>query len=496
MQCHAEFLGRNNVLNWKIRYNKILEQNPSLYDPTKSVLEVGCGPMGIAQYLTRPVTGLEPQKIQSGNEWLNVVQGDILNIPYPDDAFDFVLCVDVLEHLDGDARPRSVKELWRVAREKVLISCPCHKWALRGERELSDFFHRMGLQVPTWLVEHLEHDFPNVGDIVGYITDLDVPFEFCGNETLLQHYSGIFLDFFLPYAKIIHENQMWKAPLDLAIRGTDWELFYSFLFTIKKQQFLKDDILLDSDVRVYAIFHTPTNFSNLIGPVKPIFAGEAAAAAAREGELTDILEHEPRLLNSRWSELSAVYKIWREGPRSAVVGFCHYRRLFAFDTGQNDSVRERPIAARTIPEHAGSFVSFDEAEKCKYGAIVLPRLLRLAEPVFDQYCSGHSTNDWCWVMSKLSVTYPELVPHITHQFSSYEMYANNMFITKWEWFDEICRIWFDVLKRFEATVSPYRAGPYQNRDISFLAERIFDAWVRYKQSMGAAIIETPIYLVR
>lgn len=276
---------------------------------------------------------------------------------------------------------------------------------------------------------------------------------------------------------------MWKAPLSTSISGNEWGLFYSYLVTLNKGGRYQNNTVLGADMKLYAIFHKPTNFSDLIAPVEPIFAGEAANTA-REGKLTDILTYEPRLLNSRWSELSAIYKIWREGPRSAVVGFCHYRRLFAFGTEQNTSEREQPIAVHTIPEHAGSFANFDLLENCKSGSIILPKPYRLAEPVFDHYCSGHNTNDWCWVMGKVSVNYPELIPHIIRQFGEYELYANNMFVMKWEWFDEICRIWFDVLTRFEAAVAPYRAGPYQNRDISFLAERIFDAWVKIQAICG------------
>ena len=88
------------MLNWRVRYSRLLERCPELADPQLSVLEVGCGPGGIARYLRRPVVGLESEVFQPDNPWLELRQGSILALPFPERSFDLVLCVDVMEHLD------------------------------------------------------------------------------------------------------------------------------------------------------------------------------------------------------------------------------------------------------------------------------------------------------------------------------------------------------------------------------------------------------------
>ena len=53
---------------------------------------------------------------------LEGVEGSIYHIPFDDDAFDTVLCSEVLEHLeDPDA---GLRELLRVARQRVIVTVP------------------------------------------------------------------------------------------------------------------------------------------------------------------------------------------------------------------------------------------------------------------------------------------------------------------------------------------------------------------------------------
>ena len=79
------------MLNWRVRYSLILERCPELADRQLSVLEVGCGPGGIARYLRRPVVGLESEVFQPDNPWLELRQGSILALPFPERSFDLVL---------------------------------------------------------------------------------------------------------------------------------------------------------------------------------------------------------------------------------------------------------------------------------------------------------------------------------------------------------------------------------------------------------------------
>ena len=52
----------------------------------------------------------------------SAVEGDIRQIPYPDNYFDFTICVSVLEHLPKDQIRLALNELLRVTSGKLLIT--------------------------------------------------------------------------------------------------------------------------------------------------------------------------------------------------------------------------------------------------------------------------------------------------------------------------------------------------------------------------------------
>ena len=201
------------------------------------------------------------------------------------------------------------------------------------------------------------------------------------------------------------------------------------------------------------------------------------------------------MANERWSELSAYYKVWKEGPRSDIVGFCHYRRLFNFGAAASPG-RETVLQMEDLESNTGSFFDEQALEQVRGNAVIVPPPFDLGqETIWEQYASAHNIQDYCRVLNLVTRHYPELSPFIMEHHTSNKLYANNIFITSWRNFDEMCTILFKILKEFEKMVPGNRAGIYQNRDIGFLAERVFDLWLRRKQSTGTKIVEFPIFFV-
>ena len=143
-----------------------------------------------------------------------------------------------------------------------------------------------------------------------------------------------------------------------------------------------------------------------------------------------------------------------------------------------------------------SYFEVQVLEQVRGNAVLVAPPIELEERIWEQYASAHNIKDYCHILNLISRYYPELMPFAVEHFNSNSLYANNMLVTCWPIFDELCTVLFHLLKEFERIVPSDRANTYQSRDISFLAERVFDLWLRHKQSTGTKIIECPIFFIQ
>ncbi len=105
-----------------------------------SVLEVGSGGLGMAPYLKMPVTGVDKEFEPPFHPLLKRVRGDATDLKFPNNSFDVVISVDMLEHLPKDKRGVAVKEMLRVAKKLVAIGVPCGKEAEEHDRKMMNQF--------------------------------------------------------------------------------------------------------------------------------------------------------------------------------------------------------------------------------------------------------------------------------------------------------------------------------------------------------------------
>lgn len=97
----------------------------------KTVLEVGCGEGRLATQLVQ--SGYVPERFLATDVAIDQVDPDadaaiafevasVYELPYERDAFDLVVCCEVLEHLE---RPHdALREITRVAKRDVIVSTP------------------------------------------------------------------------------------------------------------------------------------------------------------------------------------------------------------------------------------------------------------------------------------------------------------------------------------------------------------------------------------
>src|SRR5689334_1811550 len=72
----------------------------------------------------RQVTALDLEAPPVGDERVTCVAGDVRKLEFPDDAFDLVVCAEVLEHIPPHELAAACAELSRITRGHLLIGVP------------------------------------------------------------------------------------------------------------------------------------------------------------------------------------------------------------------------------------------------------------------------------------------------------------------------------------------------------------------------------------
>jgi ubiquinone/menaquinone biosynthesis C-methylase UbiE len=120
--------------------------------PPVRTLDVACGTGYATRWLPGEITGLD----QSANMLeiaatrlpdAHFVQGDALNLPFPDDSFDRVATMSFYGHLEGSDRERFLAEARRVASELLVVDA-----ALREDTDPEEQQERILNDGSSWTV--------------------------------------------------------------------------------------------------------------------------------------------------------------------------------------------------------------------------------------------------------------------------------------------------------------------------------------------------------
>jgi SAM-dependent methyltransferase len=97
----------------------------------KSLLDVGCGNGLFLNFLAENrkhkytrLCGAERSESALKHVLTEKYQASIDNLPFKDNEFDIVCCLEVIEHLPIEVYQKAIQELYRVAKKYVLISVP------------------------------------------------------------------------------------------------------------------------------------------------------------------------------------------------------------------------------------------------------------------------------------------------------------------------------------------------------------------------------------
>jgi len=137
--------------------------------PEGTILDVGSGSLGITPYLKRNVTGVDVTFYPPYSKLLTRIKGTATKLPFKNQSFDYVLCVDTLEHVPPKFRSQVIRELLRVAKVKVYLVNPCDEPARIEDNFINNYLITYKAIKDPYLSEHIRYGQPKSYEITSII---------------------------------------------------------------------------------------------------------------------------------------------------------------------------------------------------------------------------------------------------------------------------------------------------------------------------------------
>lgn len=199
-------------------------------------------------------------------------------------------------------------------------------------------------------------------------------------------------------------------------------------------------------------------------------------------EFTDATGENIAALNPFYSELTALYWIWKNYrcDPGAIVGMVHYRRFFGYPNVV--SVFRKEIIS-----------SDDIYSQMVRSDILIPQGRYFKDGLYGQYAKSHVLSDLDACLNYLQDK-QWLTDALWQRFKQEKTGAIcNMLVTRKIFLDDYCEWLFSILFAVEPTLRLGDRDPYQRRGMGFLSERLFNLWLWSKPDIR--VTELPIIRV-
>ncbi len=263
--------------------------------------------------------------------------------------------------------------------------------------------------------------------------------------------------------------------------------------------------LSEKDIKILVSYHKPAVLlKNEI--LTPIHAGRAVAQKPSKDGTIDSTSYkwlQDTMIgddtgdnisekNRFYNEVTSIYWAWKnrkalDNPK--YVGFMHYRRQFIFDDSkQNQYVNNPWFAPQSeykiyclFDKDLSVLFSEDQIIKAVDEADVL-----IAKPVeynisvYEQYANDkreHVLSDLECVLDVIDEKFPEYSESAKEYMNSHKHYFWNMFVMRWNIFDDYCKFLFGIFFEMEKRIDISDRNIIKQRIYAYLAERVTGIYI-------------------
>lgn len=404
----------------------------------------------------------------------------------PTGSYDVVCCFSAQYIFNFDRCHHLLHEIYRISNKFVYLATPVGDLVKITEDYFSKTIDSLGLDESKFKPYNTTISFPSTNKILKLLLSFECMTSISINEYAYDHYSSLLFDrLYLASEKIYNifkskskSNLFFSPtlvediPFSLAFSvDKDLKLYPSinaFNFKISSQKYNEN-----SKVDIFSVFDRQLEISNKLIDIHEFYVKNFDSTYVYSLKNPSTFH---QLNNHRCSEISAISYILSMDLKSDILGFCHYRRYLNLDDDSDDL---------NIPYSDFSTYQnkFDSAVKVsnilnEYDLIV-GTPISLNNTIENHYALYHYASDYYVMCNVILHNYTYLTDSLHESMQSTYLYASNILYGNSELVRNIFNTVLEILEKVSAFICVDNRSVYQQRDIAFLSERVFDIIIRY-----------------
>ena len=225
----------------------------------------------------------------------------------------------------------------------------------------------------------------------------------------------------------------------------------------------------------YVITHKQFNYPLPTG-YRPILVG-AVKSANPDHYLADDEGDNISIKNPSFCELTGLYWMWKH-TTDETVGLAHYRRYFSKYSNRGQMYLATLVKGQVRP------VAETELTKLlqNFDWVVAEPEVGGPGTIKEQFGTFHESDDLQTTRQVISEISPEVLPSFDQVMNQKQISFYNMFYTRRREMTAYCEWLFKVLFEVERRTDISNYDAYQQRLYGFLAERLLNVWLTYRQA--------------